>query len=226
MFERFTDRARRAVVLAQEEARTMKHSYIGTEHLLVALAMPVLGGSTPGALASIGLDVEAVREKVNGIAGVGEHQPASYIPFTPRHKKVLEGALREALNMSHSYISPDHLLLSLVNRHLGDGVAGSILLAATPAGVTVPLVFDASREEWFAPGTQSARPDKVPNAGEVDASRPEAVNAKMTVDEFRASLKVLIDSADQDELMLAALSLGKKIEDVTAVDWFGRAHQV
>jgi ATP-dependent Clp protease ATP-binding subunit ClpC len=124
MFERFTDRARRVVVLAQEEARMLNHNYIGTEHILLGLAHE--GESVASkALESLGISLEAVRGEVEEIIGQGESAPAGQIPFTPRAKKVLELGLREALQLGHNYIGPEHLLLGLVRE--GKGVAAQVL---------------------------------------------------------------------------------------------------
>src|SRR5215469_8568801 len=117
MFERFTDRARRVVVLAQEEARMLNHNYIGTEHIL------------------LGLSLEAVRQQVEEIIGQGQQAPSGHIPFTPRSKKVLELSLREALQLGHSYIGTEHILLGLARE--GEGVAARVLadLGADPSHV-------------------------------------------------------------------------------------------
>ncbi len=124
MFERFTDKARRAVVLAQEEARTLDHNYIGTEHLLLGLLREE-DGVAARALGSLGVSLEAVRRDVEAIIGRGEAVPKGHIPFTPRAKKVLELALREALQLGHNYIGTEHILLGLVRE--GEGVAAQVL---------------------------------------------------------------------------------------------------
>jgi ATP-dependent Clp protease ATP-binding subunit ClpA len=157
MFERFTDRARRVVVLAQDEARGLQHSYIGTEHILLGL----LGG---GGVASRVLDrfdmpIDEVREDIKAKVGLGKAPPRGRIPFTPRAKKVLELALREALKLSHNYIGTEHILLGVIRE--GDGVGAQVLreragdllkvrmavLDAVPAGP--PLSRGSSRgERW------------------------------------------------------------------------------
>jgi ATP-dependent Clp protease ATP-binding subunit ClpA len=104
MFERFTDRARRVVVLAQDEARMLNHNYIGTEHILVGLLRED-GGVAGGGLESLGISVDAVRQQVEQMVGIGEQAPSGHVPFTPRAKKVLELSLREALQLGHDYIS-------------------------------------------------------------------------------------------------------------------------
>jgi ATP-dependent Clp protease ATP-binding subunit ClpC len=126
MFERFTERARQVVVLAQEEARELQHPYIGTEHLLLGLLREE-EGLAACVLDSIGVELSAVRGQVERIVGRGEAvAPSGQIPFTPRAKKVLELALREALSLRHNYIGTEHILLGLARE--SEGVAARILL--------------------------------------------------------------------------------------------------
>ncbi len=125
MFERFTERARQVVVLAQEEARSLKHNYIGTEHLLLGLLREEEGVAAR-VLDGLDVSVEEVRAAVVRIVGSGEESPQGQIPFTPRAKKVLELALREALSLGHNYIGTEHILLGLVRED--EGVAARILL--------------------------------------------------------------------------------------------------
>ncbi|MFM8870066.1 MAG: ATP-dependent Clp protease ATP-binding subunit [Actinomycetota bacterium] len=125
MFERFTDRARRVVVLAQEEARLLSHSYIGTEHILLGLIHEGEGVAAK-ALESLGISLEAVRAQVEEIIGQGGSSPSGHIPFTPRAKKVLELSLREALQLGHNYIGTEHILLGLIRE--GEGVAAQVLV--------------------------------------------------------------------------------------------------
>jgi ATP-dependent Clp protease ATP-binding subunit ClpC len=124
MFERFTDRARRVVVLAQEEARMLNHNYIGTEHILLGLIHEGEGVAAK-ALESLGISLEAVRSQVEEIIGQGTAAPTGHIPFTPRAKKVLELSLREALQLGHNYIGTEHILLGLIRE--GEGVAAQVL---------------------------------------------------------------------------------------------------
>ena len=112
MFERFTDRARRVVVLAQEEARMLEHGYIGTEHLLLGLIHEG-DGVAAKALEAMGINLGAVRQQVETIIGRGQHPPAGHIPFTPRAKRVLELSWRESDQMGHRYIGTEHILLGL-----------------------------------------------------------------------------------------------------------------
>jgi ATP-dependent Clp protease ATP-binding subunit ClpC len=125
MFERFTERARQVVVLAQDEARKLNHNYIGTEHILLGLLREEEGVAAQ-VLASLGVSIEAVREQVRQIVGQGEAVATGQIPFTPRAKKVLELALREALSFGHNHIGTEHVLLGLAREN--DGVAARILL--------------------------------------------------------------------------------------------------
>ncbi len=125
MFERFTDRARRVVVLAQEEARMLNHNYIGTEHILLGLIHEGEGVAAK-ALESLGISLEGVRQQVEEIIGQGQQAPSGHIPFTPRAKKVLELSLREALQLGHNYIGTEHILLGLIRE--GEGVAAQVLV--------------------------------------------------------------------------------------------------
>src|SRR6202142_3781416 len=125
MFERFTERARQVVVLAQEEARTLKHNYIGTEHILLGLLREE-EGLAARVLESLDITVERVRGQVVRVVGSGEEVPSGQIPFTPRTKKMLELALREALSLGHKSIGTEHILSGLVREN--EGVAARILL--------------------------------------------------------------------------------------------------
>jgi ATP-dependent Clp protease ATP-binding subunit ClpC len=133
MFERFTERARQVVVLAQDEARTLKHNYIGTEHILLGLLREE-EGLAARVLDSLDITVEEVRAQVARIVGQGDEVTTGQIPFTPRAKKVLELALREALSLGHNYLGTEHILLGLVRDN--EGVAARI-----------PLDFDADAEK-------------------------------------------------------------------------------
>jgi ATP-dependent Clp protease ATP-binding subunit ClpC len=124
MFERFTERARQVVVLAQGEARTLRHNYIGTEHLLLGLLRE--DGAAARALDEFDVTFEEVQAQVARIIGQGDEVTTGQIPFTPRAKKVLELSLREALDNGDNYIGPEHILLGMVRE--GDGVAARILM--------------------------------------------------------------------------------------------------
>jgi prophage maintenance system killer protein len=124
-FQRYTDRARRVVVLAQEEARALNHNYIGTEHILLGLIHEGEGVAAK-ALESLGISLGGVRQQVEEIIGQGQQPPSGRIPFTPRAKKVLELSLREALRLGHNYIGTEHILLALIRE--GEGVAAQVLV--------------------------------------------------------------------------------------------------
>lgn len=137
MFERFTDRARRVVVLAQEESQRLSHNYIGSEHLLLGL-LAEREGVAARALESLNVTLTAAREQVEEIIGPGQQTPRGHIPFTPRAKKILELALREALTMGSEVIDTEHLLLGLIDE--GDGVGAQIL---QQRGATAQAVREA-----------------------------------------------------------------------------------
>jgi ATP-dependent Clp protease ATP-binding subunit ClpA len=160
LFERFTEEGRQVVVFAQEEARGLYHSYIGTEHILLGVLREEeqLGGKGP--LHSLGITLEDVRERVRRMVGAGEDPSTGMIPFTPRAKKVLELALREALALRHNWIGPEHVLLGIVRED--EGVASRVLLdldadpekvrnevarvlGARPRGRGLPSAFSAAR---------------------------------------------------------------------------------
>jgi ATP-dependent Clp protease ATP-binding subunit ClpC len=124
MFERFTDRARRAVVDAQEEARRLDHSYLGPEHLLLGLIREG-NGLAVKALSGLGIEPDRVREQVEEQTGRGQAAPSGRIPFTPAAKKSLELSLSESRHLGHSYIGTEHILLGLIRE--GDGLAAGVL---------------------------------------------------------------------------------------------------
>ena len=125
MFERFTDRARRVVVLAEEEARMLDHNWIGTEHLLLGILREG-GGIAAGALQSLGISLQPVRQQVEEIIGQVQQHASEHIAFTPRSKKVLELSLRESLQLGSDYVGTEHILLGLIRE--GDGVAAQVLV--------------------------------------------------------------------------------------------------
>lgn len=162
MFERFTDRARRVVVLAQEEAKMLNHNYIGTEHILLGLIHEGEGVAAK-ALESLEISLDAVREQVQDIIGQGQQQPTGHIPFTPRAKKVLELSLREALQLGHNYIGTEHILLGLIRE--GEGVAAQVLvkLGADLNRVrqqVIQLLSGYQGKEQVAVGGQESSSDK------------------------------------------------------------------
>jgi ATP-dependent Clp protease ATP-binding subunit ClpA len=144
VFERFTDRARRVIVLAQEEAALLNHDYVGTEHLLLGLAREGQGVAAR-VLEVLGIRLEALRSQVQEVIGRGQRAPSGHIPFTPRAKKVLELSLREALELGHDYIGTEHLLLGLIRE--GEGVAAQVLVQlgadlARARGQVIELLSD------------------------------------------------------------------------------------
>jgi hypothetical protein len=179
VFERFTDRARRVVVLAQEESRLLNHDYIGTEHLLLGLVHEGQGIAAQ-ALESLGISLEAVRGQVEAIIGHGVAAPSGHIPFTPRAKKVLELSLREALQLGHNYIGTEHILLGLIRE--GEGVAAQVLVklgadlssvrqqvtqllagASSVSGLRAdPTVFETSRSSGAMFSAGPAAPVRAP----------------------------------------------------------------
>jgi ATP-dependent Clp protease ATP-binding subunit ClpC len=179
LFERFTDRARRVVVLAQEEARMLNHNYIGTEHILLGLIHEGEGVAAK-ALESLGISLEAVREQVEEIIGQGQQAPTGHIPFTPRAKKVLELSLREALQLGHNYIGTEHILLGLIRE--GEGVAAQVLQSSSAPTST----GSASRSSSCSPATRARRGRGRPGAGE---GRPRAPReGSLVLDQFGRNL--------------------------------------
>ncbi len=164
MFERFTDRARRVIVLAQEEARMLNHNYIGTEHLLLGLVREGEGVAAK-ALEAMDISLNGVREQVQEIIGEGSHAPSGHIPFTPRAKKVLEFSLREALQLGHNYIGTEHILLGLIRE--GEGVAAQVLgkLGADLGGVRQQVIQLLSGYEGKEPVTAGVGPSEGQPAG-------------------------------------------------------------
>ena len=179
MFERFTDRARRVVVLAQEEARLLGHNYIGTEHILLGL-ISEREGVAARVLDQLGVSLDAVRSKVQAIIGEGGGTPSGHIPFTPRAKKVLELSLREALQLGHNYIGTEHILMGLIRE--GEGVGAQVLvnLGADLSAVRQAVIQQlsgyrlAGRGPMLAgPGGGFGRPRETPAAAKagVEARR-------------------------------------------------------
>jgi ATP-dependent Clp protease ATP-binding subunit ClpC len=159
-YDRFTDRARRAVVLAQEEARMLNHDHIGTEHFLLGLIHEGEGRGVK-ALLSLGISLEAVRQQVEEIIGQGQQAPSGHIPFTPRAKKVLELSLLQALQLGHNYIGTEHILLGLIRE--GDGVAAQVLIASgadlsKTRQQVIQLLHGYQGKEQAVPAGDSAEP--------------------------------------------------------------------
>ena len=197
MFERFTDRARRVVVLAQEEARLLKHHYIGTEHILLGLIHEG-DGVAAKALESLGISLEAVRSQVEKIIGKGKSEPGSHIPFTPRAKKVLEFSLREALQLGHNYIGTEHILMGLIRE--GEGVAAQVL---TKLGANLSRV----RKEVINllsdyPGPRGNRPSSRTRRGKGEAAggKPSGSGSRI-LDQFGRNLTQLAKDNQLDPVI-------------------------
>ena len=188
MFQRFTDRARRAVHLAQEEARLLRHNYVGTEHLLLGLLYEGEGVAAT-ALDSLGISLEAVRAQVEEIIGRGPTTPTGHIPFTPRAKKVLELSLRQALQLGHNYIGTEHLLLGLLRE--GEGVAAQALarLGADHARVREG-VLELLTGKGEEPGAETRLVRLTPPVDLVDAAEQLA--------QVRRQKEAAIDAGDLD----------------------------
>jgi ATP-dependent Clp protease ATP-binding subunit ClpC len=176
MFERFTDRARRVVVLAQEEARMLNHNYIGTEHILLGLIHEGEGVAAK-ALESLGISLDAVREQVQEIIGQGQQAPSGHIPFTPRAKKVLELSLREGLQLGHNYIGTEHILLGLIRE--GEGVAAQVL---------VKLGADLNRVRQQVIQLLSGYQGKEPQGAGVGAGAEATPSGSLVLDQFGRNL--------------------------------------
>jgi ATP-dependent Clp protease ATP-binding subunit ClpC len=172
MFERFTDLARRVVVLAQEEARLLNHNYIGTEHLLLGLLHDEAQGLARQALTELGVSAGAVREQIRVIVGAGERGPSGHIPFTPRAKKVLELALREAMQLGTDYIGTEHLLLGLLRE--GQGVAAQVL---SKLGKSLDEVRHTVIALYEQQPPEAREPQQAGDAGDRARERDEASGA-------------------------------------------------
>ena len=182
MFERFTDRARRVLVLAQEEARLLNHNFIGTEHILLGLIHEGEGVAAK-ALDSVGVSLEAVRGKVAETIGPADSSTTGSPPFSPRAKKVLEQSLREALQLGHNYIGTEHMLLALVRE--GEGVAAQVLvnLGADPSRVRQQVIQLLSGQ---SPDGQEGAP-----AGADPAGAQEPPSGSPVLDQFGRNLTQL-----------------------------------
>jgi ATP-dependent Clp protease ATP-binding subunit ClpA len=207
MFERFTNRARHAVVLAQEEARRLHHNYIGTEHVLLGL-LGEPDGLAGRALAGVGMSLEAARNEVTAIVGTGAASVSGHIPFTPRAKKILELSLREALQLHHNYIGTEHILLGLIRE--GEGVAAQVLtkhadLTAIRAAV-LDLLPAASAEA--ARARRWLRRPRAAAPGEAGAPAETVLNTTPAADTTLSEAARLAGSrpVGSHHLLLAALA--------------------
>ncbi|MEX1044199.1 MAG: ATP-dependent Clp protease ATP-binding subunit, partial [Acidimicrobiia bacterium] len=209
MFERFTDRARRVVVLAQEEARLLNHNYIGTEHILLGL-LNEGEGIAAKALESLGISLNAVREQVVEIIGQGQQAPTGHIPFTPRAKKVLELSLREALQLGHNYIGTEHILLGLIRE--GEGVAAQVLqklgaeLQKVRQTVIQLLSGSGSSEEAASSGSSSSSMRGGSSGG-------ESTQGSTVLDQFGRNLT----QAARDRKLDPVIGRAKEIERVMQI---------
>jgi ATP-dependent Clp protease ATP-binding subunit ClpC len=197
MFERFTERARHTVVLAQEEARDLNHTYIGTEHLLLGL-LRESDGIAAQSLRRLGVGLKDVRDDVLALIGRGDQTPSGHVPFTPRAKKVLELSLREALQLGHNYIGTEHILLGLVRE--GEGVAAHVLVQR---GAPLDRVRAAVNDELgrTGPGPRASDPKRT----------PAAENALATARELAGSGRIgshhLLEALARSEDSLASRAL-------------------
>jgi dihydroneopterin aldolase len=228
MFERFTDRARRAVVLAQVEARLLDHGYVGTEHLLLGLIAEEEGVAAR-VLAELGVDQDATRQRVFEVIGEGHGPAKSHIPFTPRAKKVMELSLRTALEMGHNYIGTEHILLGLLRD--GDGVGAQILVASgadlsTVREKVVELVGTVPLEK-----SRRSRRGAVANVGAMTAGSSDEI--RLTGIRVRAFHGVYPDEQEQGQefvvdlvahLDLSAAGASDRLEDT--VDYGDLAQKV
>jgi ATP-dependent Clp protease ATP-binding subunit ClpA len=171
MFERFTDQARQVVVFAQEEARALRHNYIGTEHLLLGLLRE--GGTAARAFEQFDVTHEEVQAQVARIIGQGDEVATGQIPFTPRAKKVLELSLREALKTGDNYIGSEHILLGLVAE--GEGVAARILVDFAPLGDIRHAALHAGEEGTFKPESPPLAPEVIEEIDRVRADKEKAL---------------------------------------------------
>ena len=189
MFERFTDRARRVVVLAQEEARLLNHNYIGTEHILLGLIHEGEGVAAKS-LESLGISLEAVRAQVEEIIGQGGNSPSGHIPFTPRAKKVLELSLREALQLGHNYIGTEHILLGLIRE--GEGVAAQVLvkLGADLSRVRQQVIQQLSGYQGSGQGGEAKGQPAAAGVGQ-SAGAGDAPQGSLVLDQFGRNLTTL-----------------------------------
>ena len=204
MFERFTDRARRVVVLAQEEARMLDHNYIGTEHLLLGLIHEGEGVAAK-ALEALGISLDAVRQQVEAIIGRGQQAPSGHIPFTPRAKRVLELSLRESGQLGHRYIGTEHVLLAIVRE--GDGIAAQVL---TGLGADLDRVRQQVIELLHGRTSEGPRSGPSPRAGSgsgpAEDVRPEddvtawleALGLRLAAIERWVGMRPDVDDLDQD----------------------------
>jgi ATP-dependent Clp protease ATP-binding subunit ClpC len=208
LFERFTDRARRVVVLAQEEARLLNHNYIGTEHILLGL-LNEGEGIAAKALESLGISLSAVREQVVEIIGQGQQAPTGHIPFTPRAKKVLELSLREALQLGHNYIGTEHILLGLIRE--GEGVAAQVL---QKLGAELQKVRQTVIQLLSGSGSSEEAPSSGSSASSMrSSSSSESAQGSTVLDQFGRNLT----QAARDRKLDPVIGRAREIERVMQI---------
>jgi ATP-dependent Clp protease ATP-binding subunit ClpC len=207
MFERFTDRARRVIVLAQEEARSLQHNYIGTEHLLLGLIREG-DGVAAKTLASKGVDLETARKQVEEMIGKGHAVPSGHIPFTPHAKQVLELSLREALQLGHSYIGTEHILLGLIQE--GEGVGTQVLVKM---GVDLDDLRSSVIDAIRGNGEGGEQEGDLANSGHVADKQNKSGSAilnqfgrNMTQDAIDGKLDPVIGRSKEIERVMVVLS--------------------
>ena len=205
MFERFTERSRRVVVLAQEEARMLDHNYIGTEHILLGLIHEA-DGIAARAIASLGLTLQSARDQVREIIGQGAAMPSGHIPFTPRAKKVLELSLREALALRKEYIGTEHILLGLIRE--SDGVGAQILDRTAPLATIREKVIElATAEGAEAEQDEPLAAEWLSRQAGVIRLSPRAVASVRAevISEFRETLSTIGGTLEALEQRLAGI---------------------
>jgi ATP-dependent Clp protease ATP-binding subunit ClpC len=213
LFERFTDRARRVVVLAQEEARLLNHNYIGTEHILLGLIHEGEGVAAK-ALESLSISLEGVRAQVEEIIGQGGSSPSGHIPFTPRAKKVLELSLREALQLGHNYIGTEHILLGLIRE--GEGVAAQVLvkLGADLSRVRQQVIQLLSGYQGSGPASTGDKGQPAAaGVGQSSATGGEAPQGSLVLDQFGRNLT----TAAREKKLDPVIGREKEIERIMQV---------
>ncbi len=197
MFQRFTDRARRVVVQAQEQARVLNHNYIGTEHLLLGLVYEDQGAAA-AALESLGISRETVRQQVEEVIGRGQQAPLGHIPFTPRAKGVLELAAQESRALGHAYVGTEHILLGLTG--VGDGVAAQVLVKLGAGQDRVrQQVIKLPHGDQDVAGEASRPGERVPGQlPDQGFARIDALDRRLAAIERWVGLRPDLDDLDQE----------------------------